>query len=353
MLSDEPAWWYGVGQQAVARSLEPVARVYGAVAVARFKRATPFRSKLPVICVGNFTAGGTGKTPLAIHIAERLKVLGERPVFLTRGYGGSTKGPQWVDSARHSAVETGDEPLLLAQVAPTMVARDRKAGAIAIETQGDLASVTIMDDGLQNPALAKDLAFAVVDAKRGLGNGRVIPAGPLRAPLAFQLGLCDAIVMNGSDCTSAFDAQSSLAEDKLRAVFTRPILRARVAPAGDTAWLRDARLLAFAGIGNPQRFFDLLAGAKSLDSVTFADHQALSQDDARGLLAKAQTAGATLITTEKDWVRLPATSGPLAELKKASRVLAVRTVVDEQSVRVLDQLLTSTLASHRGNASTL
>jgi tetraacyldisaccharide 4'-kinase len=344
---DEPAWWYGTGQQAVALCLEPIARVYGAVAVARFKRATAYRSKLPVICIGNFTAGGTGKTPLAIHIAGRLKALGERPVFLTRGYGGNAKGPLWVESARHSAVETGDEPLLLVRSAPTMVARDRKAGALAIEAHSDLASVIIMDDGLQNPSLAKDLSIAVVDAKRGLGNGRVIPAGPLRAPLTFQVGLCDAIVMNGSEHAGAPDAQSARVEDTLNGVFAGPMLRARVAPDGDTAFMRDARLLAYAGIGNPQRFFDLLAGSKSLDCVTFRDHQALSEGDARSLLVKAQSAGATLITTEKDWVRLPAVSGPLAELKNKSRVLAVRTVLDEANEATLDQLLEGALATHR------
>lgn len=352
MLSNEPAWWYGAGHQALALSLEPLARVYGAVAVARFKMAKPYRCKLPVICVGNFTAGGTGKTPLCIYLAERLKALGERPVFLTRGYGGSAKGPLWVDEESHTAAVTGDEPLLLARTAPTLVARDRRAGAQviearAVETRGAGASVIIMDDGMQNPSLVKDLSIAVLSAKRGLGNGRVIPAGPLRAPFKFQLELCDAIAINDSDASGGPVAGAQSVEAVLRQNFNGPMLRAHVVATEDMAWVCGARVLAFAGIGNPQRFFDLLAGAEFLECVVLRDHQMLSDIDARGLLAKAVASGAKLITTEKDWVRLSSASGPLAELKNKAHILPVRAQLDEASVAALDQLIAKMLLKHR------
>lgn len=350
MPRDEPAWWYGARQQIIARCLEPVGRLYGAIAVARYQDATPYRSKLPVICVGNFTAGGSGKTPLAIHIAERLKAMGEKPVFLTRGYGGSSKSPLWVNPLIHSARETGDEPLLLVRSAPTMVARDREAGAQAIEALGDEASAIIMDDGLQNPSLAKDLSLVVIDAQRGIGNGRVIPAGPLRAPFAFQSGLCDAIILNGS---STADAQTTEFGRTVLSTLNGPILRAGIEPAEDTSWLRGLNVMAFAGIGNPQRFFDLIQslGAANIERTVFRDHQELTDSDAQRLLAKANATGATLVTTEKDWVRLPSRIGTLADLKKASRALAVRAVLNEADEDRLDGLLRNTLSAHRAKGS--
>ncbi len=348
---DEPAWWYDARCQALARALSPLGKLYGAVAEARYRAVTPYRSQLPVICVGNFTAGGTGKTPLALLIAERLQNMGERPVFLTRGYGGSAKGPLWVDAQSHTAAEAGDEPLLLARAAAVMLARDRKAGARAIEMRAhegcaDAPSVILMDDGLQNPGLAKDMTIAVVDSQRGFGNGRVIPAGPLRARLAFQLGLCDAIVLNGAPATVSAGFEKALGSG-----IAIPLLRAHVAPAGDIAWIRDTLVLAYAGIGNPQRFFDLLAGAKSLVRVVFRDHHTLSEDEATRLLASADQTHSTLVTTEKDWVRLPDQGGALGALKARSRVLPVRTVLDPASDTALTALIRDALAAHRTTAS--
>jgi len=180
----------------MATLLQPVAALYGWAATALYWRATPYRSRLPVICVGNFTVGGTGKTPLVLYLCERLKAAGHEPVAFTRGYGGRLSGPYWVNAKSDVARDVGDEALLLAKAVPTLVARDRRAGAQAIETGPHSVTVIVMDDGLQNPGLAKDLALAVVDGSVGLGNGRVMPAGPLRAPLAFQLELTDAIVVN-------------------------------------------------------------------------------------------------------------------------------------------------------------
>jgi tetraacyldisaccharide 4'-kinase len=350
VLRDEPVWWYGERQQIIARCLEPLGQLYGAIAVARYQDATPYRSNLPVICVGNFTAGGSGKTPLAIHIAERLKAMGERPVFLTRGYGGSSKGPVLVDPLNHGARDIGDEPLLLARAAPTMVARDREAGAQAIEALGNEASAIIMDDGLQNPSLTKDLSLVVVDAKRGIGNGRMIPAGPLRAPFAFQSGLCDAIVLN---CSATAIAQTADFERTVLSTLDCPILRASIEPAEDTSWLRGTSVVAFAGIGNPQRFFDLVQwlGATVVERVVFRDHEELTDDDAQRLLAKARATNATLITTEKDWVRLQSQSVPVAELKTVSRALAIHTVLDAEDEDRLDGLLRSALSAHRAKGS--
>ncbi len=191
MPLNEPRWWYTAskGGRLAARLLAPVADAYGAVAEARYRRHAPYRASLPTICVGNFTAGGTGKTPLTRCIVEHLLSLGESPVCLTRGYGGRLPGPVWVDPSRHGAADVGDEPLLLARSAPVMVSRDRAEGARAIEAAEIKATVIVMDDGLQNGTVAKDLTIAVVDATRGMGNGQVIPAGPRRAPLCFEIAL--------------------------------------------------------------------------------------------------------------------------------------------------------------------
>ena len=341
----EPAWWYGAESQNVAACLQPVALLYGAAAAARMRIAVPYRSKLPVICAGNFTAGGTGKTPLALHLAERLKANGEKPVFLTRGYGGLAKGPMWVHATRHSAIDAGDEAMLLLRSAPVMVSRDRRAGAVAIEAARD-ASVIIMDDGLQNPSLAKDVTIAVVDAERRFGNGRVIPAGPLRAPLAFQMRLCHAIVLGG---TGAAPASAADFDKKLRETFTGPILHSRIEPRDATPWLRNANVVAYAGIGHPQRFFDLLErlGATLVDRQIFADHQRLTDENAKQLLARAGAANAVLVTTEKDLARLPDGNGPLGNLKRTSRVLAVRSVFDAADQGLLDGLIYSALAARR------
>src|SRR3990172_10587814 len=183
MRREAPFWWYR-NKGAVAALLAPLGQLYGRIAEARARGAAPYRSRLPVICIGNFTAGGAGKTPTAIAVAELLKGLGMRPAFLTRGYGGKSRGPVVVAKGQ-TAAAVGDEPLLLAEHAPTMVAADRVLGAKAIETTDASvvdASVIVMDDGFQNPHLAKDLSLIVVDSEVGIGNGLVMPAGPLRAP---------------------------------------------------------------------------------------------------------------------------------------------------------------------------
>jgi len=346
---DEPAWWYGSDGGLAARCLQPFAVAWSAISTGRYRREVPYRAKLPVICVGNFTAGGTGKTPLALCVADELARLGRRPAFLTRGFGGGSPGPRWVEATSDSAAEVGDEPLLLARAWPTLLARDRRAGARAIEAGDRSADVIVMDDGLQNPQLAKDLVLAVVDGRRGVGNGRVMPAGPLRAPLDFQLGLTDAVVVNMPHA----GVEESRTAEWLRQSFPGPVLAASVEPRDPVPWLEAARVVAFAGIGVPQRFFDLLGrlGADVVRAVAFTDHHVFSAADARRLLGLAQAHSALLVTTEKDWARLDGPAGATGGLKAASRPLPVAMVLVERDRGRLVALLDMALKASSSPAS--
>jgi tetraacyldisaccharide 4'-kinase len=344
---DEPSWWYAHAPSRLATLLQPLGAIYGRAAAARYLRATPHRSRLPVICVGNFTAGGTGKTPLTIYLCERLKAAGHEPAVLTRGYGGRLPGPYWVNATTDVARDVGDEALLLARVAPTLIAADRRLGARAIEVGPHPVTVIVMDDGLQNPALVKDLAIAVVDGGRGLGNGLVMPAGPLRAPLQFQLELTDAIIVNEN---ATAPAGAGPVTDWLRRRFAGPVMRAGVVPAETADWLKGAQVVAWAGIGAPQRFFATLQalGADVAETVAFRDHQRLGEDDARRLLELARRHSATLVATEKDMARLAGAQGLCGELRAATRVLPVRLALAEADAERLLSLVTTALQSRRG-----
>jgi tetraacyldisaccharide 4'-kinase len=333
----EPSWWYRP-PGLISELLRPVAAVYGTIARRRLGQAPAFRSSLPVVCVGNFTAGGSGKTPFTLMLAARLSARGERPVILSRGYGGEIMGPHWVDPARDGYPRVGDEPLMLARVAPVMVARNRIEGAREIERRGD-GTVIIMDDGLQNPTLAKTLTFAIVDGVRGLGNGAVIPAGPLRAPLATQLGSADAIVFNGSGFRPETDALRHGG---------RPIIDAELMPSNVAAWLSGQRWVAYAGIGNPERFFDTVRsrGGILVETVSFPDHARYSDRDARHLMTTAERLGAKLITTEKDFVRLTG-SPALIALAASSAVVPVVVTLSDGSAERLDRLLDGALGAHK------
>jgi tetraacyldisaccharide 4'-kinase len=316
-----------------------VAHLYGGIVCSRFRRCQPYRSRYPVICIGNFTAGGTGKTPLAILVAQLISARGGAPAFLTRGYGGREPGPVWVEAGADAARRFGDEPLLLARVAPTLVARDRKLGVQMIEDSGRCVSAVIMDDGLQNPALVKDLTIAVVDGTRGLGNGEVIPAGPLRAPIDFQLGLVDAIVVRDPPAeTSALDIHALLKRN-----FPGPVLAMRAVPDDDPAALAGTAVVAFAGIANPERFFALLerAGARLVERVAFPDHHALSRRDAERLLALAETHAARLLTTEKDWVRFEDDARLPVALKERAQAFAIKLAFEERDMGRLVSLIES------------
>jgi tetraacyldisaccharide 4'-kinase len=329
----------------MARCLAPLAAVYGWGARRRYTRVIPYRSRLPVVCVGNLTAGGTGKTPLTLHLCAQLRAAGRRPAVLTRGYGGTRRGPHWVADG-DGANAVGDEALLLARAVPTLVARDRGAGALAIDravgSGAVAADVIVMDDGLQNPQLAKNLTLAVVDGTRGLGNGRVIPAGPLRAPLEFQLSLVNAIVVN----TPPSGADGAVAE-WLGRRFDGPVLRCATVAAEDTTWLKGRRVAAWAGIGSPQRFFGMLQalGAELVEVVAFGDHQRLGADDARRLLNLAERSTATLVSTEKDMARLKGATGALAELAAATQVVPIELRFSEADAERLAALIRNSLRS--------
>jgi tetraacyldisaccharide 4'-kinase len=350
---DGPPWWYVAGPTGrMVRLLKPASRIVTALGERRWHRMEPYHASLPVICIGNFTVGGTGKTPLALHIAGLLKERGERPVFLTRGYGGRHAGPHLVDGAKDTSVDVGDEALLLARNAPTVVARARALGARFIEVMASLdggPTVLILDDGLQNPALAKDLTIAVVDGRRGIGNGHVMPAGPLRAPLAVQMARTDAIVVNTAQSGAANNANGQVqAAEWLRQQFTGPVLDAHPEVSADVGWLIGRRWVAFAGIGNPDRFYGLLrhCGADLADTISFVDHHAFTTADAARVLATAKQIGAGLVTTEKDWVRLSG-DGALGELRTTARILPIRLQLESRDRLRLASLIETMLRARQ------
>ena len=335
MMIRAPGFWWQ-RPSAVATLLVPASALYGAIAGAQLARQGA-RANMPVLCVGNPTVGGAGKTPAALMLARMLIEAGERPAFLTRGYGGTLPGPVWVQG--QSAQEIGDEPLLLARVAPTVVARDRAAGAALAATRD--SSVIVMDDGFQNPSLGKDFSLLVVDGRRGLGNGRVLPAGPLRAPLAKQLDRAHAILIVG-EVSGAASAVIAARARKL------PLFHGRLAPDPATVLaLKDQRVLAFAGIGDPEKFFSTLAaaGIEIAARRGFADHHRFTGSEAAVLIADATRDGLRLVTTEKDLARC-ADDPALAELAARALALPVTLVIDE--TEEFRSLVRAALAGQRG-----
>ncbi|MCB1437568.1 MAG: tetraacyldisaccharide 4'-kinase [Rhodobiaceae bacterium] len=297
-----PRFWQSGGASWPCLLLAPVGALYDAVTRWRFARVASVKAPIPVICVGNLTAGGSGKTPAALAIAAMLRAKGYRPAFLSRGYGGSEAGPLLVDPSCHSAAKVGDEPLLLAANGPAIVSRDRVAGLGEALRIG--ADAVVMDDGLQNPSLAKTVGLAIVDGEAGIGNGRVIPAGPLRARLDFQFSLADAVIVVGSGEAG----EDVAARARARGI---PVFAARLDGAADHG-LAGRKLVAFAGIGRPEKFFASLAatGAEVVARRSFGDHHVYSERDCAGLLALARQTGAELMTTTKDLARLGAGTAP-------------------------------------------
>ena len=292
----EPAFWHRPPSWK-SHLLRPLAALYGAVAALRLQR-NGFDAGVPVICVGNYHVGGAGKTPAVLALADILRELGEMPVVLSRGYGGELRGPVVVDPSRHTAEKVGDEPLMMSSRVPVVVARDRVNGVAMARSQG--ASVILMDDGFQNPAIAKDAALIVIDSERGIGNGYVIPAGPLRAPLPPQLARTDALIVIG---------RGDASKDVAVAVAAREgqVLSAHLKPnAASVAVLAGKPVLAFAGIGDPQRFFRTLrsSGFDVVRQRAFADHHNFKENEIEALLAEARRDALTLVTTEKDLARL-------------------------------------------------
>jgi tetraacyldisaccharide 4'-kinase len=286
-----PEFWQT--DNGIARLLEPLGLIYGAVTARRLK-AAPYRASAPVISVGNLTAGGTGKTPVAASIAERLADQGRNPAILLRGYGGSLAGPIKVHSHMHTVDDVGDEALLHARKTPTWVARKRSLAApLAI---ADGADVLVMDDGHQHATLAKDLALVVVDGRSGFGNGRMIPAGPLREPVLAGLARADAVVLMGDDVHAL---APRLGEHC-------PVLKAELVPSAEAYGLRGQRVVGFAGIGDPEKFLNTLVGvgAQVIAFHPFADHYGYGASDIQPILDEAYAVGAFPVTTAKDAARL-------------------------------------------------
>jgi tetraacyldisaccharide 4'-kinase len=289
----EPRFWRRGGDPWPARLLSPAGALYGAATILRRWSHQPYRAPVPVVVAGGITLGGAGKTPLALALAKLLAA--RNPHFLSRGYGGSEAGPLRVDPSRHGAKDVGDEPLLLAASAPTWVACDRAAGAKAAAAAG--AGLIILDDGFQNPFLAKDLAFLAIDGESGLGNGHIFPAGPLREPIGTALRRAQAVVPIGEDRAGV----AALIAGRC------PILPARLV-AADPGAVAGKPVYAFAGIGRPEKFFASLEGAGAIIAGRreFPDHHPFGESEIAEVLAAAAALGAMPLTTAKDRLRLPA-----------------------------------------------
>ena len=322
-----PEFWYSNTDESVAFVLRPLGWLYGFVGRTRAKMTTPFRASVPVICVGNLTAGGTGKTPLAITIGEQLKAKGLKVAFLSRGYGADIPGAMIVDPNEDIAEHVGDEPLMLAQHAMTVVTPDRPAGARLAISRG--AQVIVMDDGFQNPSLMKDLSFVVVDAAKGFGNGCLIPAGPLRERIEDGLARAAAVIVMG-------DGHVLLPVDK-------PLLKAHLVPLpAERERFRGKRVLAFAGIGEPKKFFATVeaCGASIEGTRDYPDHHAYTSEDLADLRETALRFDAQLVTTEKDFLRLH------PDDREGIDVLKVTAQFDADSSPLIDQFIDKCLTHY-------
>lgn len=312
-----PKFWSD--DNGLSELLVPAAFVWNAATRARMALRKPWRAPVPVVCVGNLVVGGAGKTPLAIALARHLIATDRNPHFLSRGYGGREYGPIQVDLQHHDARQVGDEPLLLAAVAPTWVASNRPAGARMACAAG--ADLIIMDDGFQNPSLAKDISVLAVDGGYGFGNRRVMPAGPLRERLSSGLARADAAVVIGTDATGALNGIQHYC----------PVHKAHLMPYPDYA-ITGKSVFAFAGIGRPEKFYATLRqiGCTVVATKDFPDHHRYAPQQIMQLCEKAAALGAIPVTTEKDYVRLP------DEAK--AMVHALRVELEWADPKALDQI---------------
>jgi tetraacyldisaccharide 4'-kinase len=304
--------------------LQPLAWAYAAAGAARWRWTRSVKARVPVICVGNLVVGGAGKTPVVLALARRFAAKGRAVHLSSRGYGGRLAGPVAVDPRQHHAGDVGDEALLLAAAAPTWVARDRAAAAARAADAG--AALLLLDDGLQNPGLAKDLSLLVVDGQFGFGNGRVLPAGPLREPIGTGLGRADAVVLIGEDEAGVLPMLAG-----------KPVLRARLV-AENADEFRGCRVLAFAAIGRPAKFFATLegAGAELVARHGFADHHFYRDDELRRLQEEAVAVKAALVTTAKDWARLSPEWRAQVEVLRVAIRWADEAALDRVLARVTD-----------------
>jgi tetraacyldisaccharide 4'-kinase len=329
-----PGFWWQRDSTMSAIALWPASKIWGAASSWRMGRPPRLRPPVPVVCVGNFVVGGAGKTPTVLALARIARGRGLKPGILATGYGGRATWPVVVDPAIHRADQVGDEALLLAAAAPTVIARDRVSGARTLVEQG--INIIIMDDGFQNPALTKDLSLIAVDAAIGIGNGLSMPAGPLRAPLGPQLRRADVLVVIG---------EGEAAEPLIRAAARagRGVVRARLRPVRVREW-RKQPILAFAGIGRPEKFFATLAEIRAPveRTVSFPDHHRFTQAEAAELIAQADSKNLRLVTTEKDLVRLSETEGALGQLRQRAEAMAV--TLEFENPTAIGEMLTESVA---------
>lgn len=322
-----PDFWIH-GRGLAPRLLAPIGAIYAGATARRVARPA-WRAPVPVFCCGAASVGGDGKTPVSLDLGRRLLARGVAAQFLTRGYGGSEIGPVRVDPERHDSRAVGDEALLLATVAPTWVARARAEGAKQGVAAG--AQAFVMDDGLQHPTLAKDLTLLIVSGATGFGNGRVIPAGPLREPLAAAVTRVDAAVVIGPDRADAAAAIEAASGGRI------PILRARNVPGPEAASLRNRRVFAWAGIAWPQKFFDTLteSGAILSGREVFADHYPYDEAEIEALLEQAAKLDSVPVTTMKDSMRIPP--------RLRARIAAVSVRIAWEDEAAIEGLLDQTL----------
>ncbi len=334
MALDEapPFWWKNPGWQSWL--LAPVSYIYGKAAAQRMSSTSSHKVPVPVICVGNFVVGGAGKTPTVQLLSKHIRSLGIKPGVLTRGHGGAITAATVVRRDLHNSHDVGDEALLHAAHAVTVVSTDRTKGADLLVERG--CDLILMDDGFQNPSLAKDFNLVVVDAKRGLGNGFSVPAGPLRVPLRQQLLHADAILVIGDGVRS----------DKVIrrcAKAGKPVFKAYAKPIG-SGKLNGRPVVAFAGIADPTKFFDTveLAGAKIADRQSFGDHHPFTEEECTKLLRMAQKNKARLVTTAKDAARLRGMGDARERLLEEAEVLNMILVPEDPAMlkRISDKALT-------------
>lgn len=325
MRMHAPKFWAHDAGGIAARLLSPLGALYGFGTAARISRATPWRAPVKVLSVGNLTAGGAGKTPVAIDLAGRLIISGVKAHFLTRGYGGKVRHTERADPSQDTADQVGDEALMLAAIAPTWVGRDRAESARAAVAAG--ARALIMDDAHQNPGLVKDLSLVVIDGGFGFGNGRLIPAGPLRERVEIGLSRANAVVVIDEDTTGAIELVRRLRPDL-------PIHRARFRQAAGADRISGCNVIAFAGIARPEKFFETVrrAGGQILHSQSFPDHHPYFAAEVDQLKAKAKALDALLVTTAKDIVRLKPTE------RKGIEVLTITLQWEDEAA--IERLLT-------------
>ncbi len=291
-----PSFWYQKKSGIMSTALTPISWIYHGFSHRRIHKKPRYKSKLPVICVGNLTAGGSGKTPVVTSLCKLLQQAGKNPNILSRGYGAKLKNMTKVNQEIHTAKEVGDEPYMHAKDFDCWISADRVRGAKMIETDPKV-DVIVMDDGFQNPYLYKNLNIVVVDGVVGFGNEQLIPAGPLREPIENGIKRADALIIIGDD-------RHYLTE---RFSYLLPVFQAHLIPDFETHTWKGKKVIGFTGIGRPEKFRNTLLsiGVKLKEFVPFADHHFFSLSDINRLLNLAKKHGAKLVTTEKDWGRLP------------------------------------------------